>query len=117
MSKDFTDAHRGLLFWGVCLPARFAIYRLAKTFSTDEHPNKRLLLRAGAGIFSCAWLYIYGTHTNKTFFGGDAWWADKRPIHASMYGFYAVTGRYQSLLADVILAAVFWINEKSLLLK
>lgn len=113
----FNETERTLLFWTVCLPVRFGIYKLAKRFSGDETPNARLLLRVAAGVFSCAWLVIYGTHTDKTFFGGNAWWADKRPFHASLYGFYSVTGRYQSLLADVILAAVFWLNEKTVLLK
>lgn len=86
-----------LLFWLLCIPSR--LY-LAKYAEKGRHKN---YLRAAAVLPATVWLSgVLPADTNAA--GQDVWWDDLRPFHGALWGLYAATGRYESLVADVFLA-------------
>ena len=101
---QLTQQQRTLLFWGVCIPVRVSLVKLARTTS----PHKTLQLVAAA--VSLRWLS--GTQTNTTgAFGGPVWWADERKIHGLLWAGYASTGVWQFLLLDTVLGCVTWLKQ------
>ena len=94
---------RFLLFLLGCIPARAGIAYLAATF-----PNP--IFGLVAAIVALTWLTK--SFPSHGFFGGNAWWADLRPIHAMLYLMYAASTiatpeqAYLWLLLDVFVGLV-----------
>lgn len=99
---------RFLLFLIGCIGSRSFLVYLAKTL-----PNKYLnLMGYIALIISIGFTYIYFTKTRKTgaeTFGDKIWWNDLRPIHAILYGLFAICAinnvrkSWMILLLDVLI--------------
>ena len=99
---QLSQQQRTLLFWGVCIPVRITLAKLAYT----PQPTLQLL----AAAVSLRWLS--GTQTNTTgAFGGPVWWADERRLHGLMWASYAATGQWQFLALDTVLGGVAWLRE------
>ena len=93
---------RAMLFWGVCVPLRVTLAKLANA------PRIRELLRAFAALLAYRWLS--GTEVgNEGVFGGPAFWADERPLHGALWGGYAITGKAAFLWIDVAFGAANWL--------
>lgn len=91
---------RAALFWGVCIPTRLYLASLGDS----------VFMRAGASVVSYRWLT--GLNDNHMgFFGGPAFWADKRPLHGLLWGAYAVSGNSNFLYGDALLGATVWITS------
>lgn len=92
-----TPRDRAVLFWGVCIPVR----------SYLASRGDQQWLRAFAAAIGSRWLA--GMESGSVgFFGGPAWWADKRAMHGSLWLAYAFTGDARMLWIDVLGGAVSW---------
>jgi hypothetical protein len=99
---QLTQQQRTALFWGVCIPVRVSLVKLART------PQPLLQLLAAAA--SVRWLS--GTQTNTTgAFGGPVWWADGRKVHGLLWASYAATGQWGFLALDTVLGCLAWLKE------
>jgi hypothetical protein len=92
---------RAILFWAVCLPAR---YLYASVFA----PHLPTLSRVIASLVGARWL-LNENFSAHGFFGGRAWWSSLRPFHGALWLIYAASGEREPLFADVLLAAVAWL--------
>ena len=97
--------YRAALFWGVCIPVRTAI--AIKAGQESKRSERRLTdVRALAVLPTVYWLSGQGGSTG--FFGGDAWWAEQRALHGTLWGLYVYTGRSEWLWLDVGVGAMNW---------
>lgn len=87
---------RALLFWTVCIPLRLTLAR---------YPPPRVV----ALLIGGRWL-TGAEVTHEGFFGGEAFWADERPIHGALWTAFAVSGDQRFLLADAAFGAVNWVK-------
>lgn len=93
-------AERTALFWGVCIPLRAIIACYAVT-------GRRDLLRVAAALIGGRWLAGLQVG-DEGVFGGPAWWSDERHVHGLFWVSYAVSGRGEWLVADVMFGATNW---------
>ena len=92
---------RALLFWGICIPTRLAITRVAYEGSPA--------LRAISAAVAYTWLS--GALDNKKgAFGGPVFWADERPVHGALWAAYSLSNDYRFLLTDTVFGALNWIK-------
>ncbi len=102
---------RFLLFLIGCIGTRLFLVYLAKTVTT-KYLN---LLGYLALIPAIGFTYIYLTDSRKTgaeVFGDKIWWNNLRPIHAMLYGIFALSAiteikfSWIFLLMDVIFGLI-----------
>jgi hypothetical protein len=93
---------RAVLFWAVCLPAR---YLFASSFALLLPTLSRVL----ASLVGERWI-LNRNFAAHGFFGGIAWWSSLRPLHGALWLIYAASGERKLLFADVLLAAVAWLT-------
>jgi hypothetical protein len=93
---------RAVLFWAVCLPAR---YLFASSFTLHLPTISRVL----ASLVGARW-FLNENFAAHGFVGGRAWWSSLRPFHGALWLIYAATGEREPLYADVLLAAVAWLT-------
>lgn len=94
---------RAAIFWGVCIPLRVHLARLALT-------GKRAWLRLFALVIGARWLAGL-ENGDEGVFGGPAWWADERRAHGALWLAYAGTARGEFLATDVTFGAVNWFRN------
>jgi hypothetical protein len=97
------------MFWLLCIPTRIAVAWTAKVGSREVTD----VMRAAALIPAGVWLS--GMLDDKVVgeAGGKVWWGDVRPLHGALYGFFALTGDYRSLVFDVFLGAGTWFGANT----
>ena len=88
---------RNVLFWGLCIPTRLYLARRG-----DDK-----VLRSVAAVVAYRWLSGL-ENGHEGVFGGEAFWADERPLHGLLWGAYAVSGRNSFLYADTALGVLNW---------
>ena len=99
---------RIVLFWGVCIPSRVALTRLASGASRELSEYMRI----AAFIIGARW--VAGLQNGReTMFGGPAWWANERFFHGLLWLSYSVTGDALYLGIDTGIGAINWIVHKT----
>lgn len=99
--------HPGILFFGLCLPARAAL-----AFGVSQLQPQQLRLAGWLLLFigiSFAALFFTGSRMRAVEGGGVTWWAEFRLIHAALFvaaGAYALRGERLAWLPLAIDAAV-----------
>ena len=91
---------RDRLFVMACIPSRMLIALYTPTN----------LLRPVAVVVAANWLRL---REKVGFFGGYAYWAPVRPVHAALWLGYAVTGDRQYLLFDITFGVLVWLVSKT----
>jgi hypothetical protein len=105
-------AGRFLLFWLVCVPLRVGL-AIATLLVARLEPERMPFLAAGLLLPAAGFAaqLCPGAQRHKGAFGGPAWWADARAVHAALYFAAAALSFWTSeaaglvLLADVALGA------------
>ena len=98
------EVQRAILFWAVCIPTRVAATVVAESGVAE------LPMRLGAGVISYRWL-SGAVSSTKGFFGGEAWWADERPLHGVLWGLYSTTGNWKWLMVDTAFGGVNYLTK------
>ena len=81
--------NRIILFLVGCIGLRTVFTLLAKYINTEYLPYLGYI----ALLPVLGWAYIYFIHPRDTgpeVFGGKIWWNELRPIHAMLYGLFAI---------------------------
>lgn len=108
------DAHqkRALLFLLGCMPARLFICYLAWNNPELLPLLGKLALIPAVGF---AVIYAFGLRTSgPEAFGDKIWWNSLRPVHACLWGLFAVLAMQQNphawkvLFIDTLLGLVAW---------
>jgi hypothetical protein len=103
--------NRILLFLIGCIGLRTALVFIAKNTSVEYLPYLGYL----ALIPVLGWMNIYfiqGRDTGPEVFGGKIWWNQLRPVHAMLYGLFALYAiqkksyAYIPLAVDVVFGLV-----------
>jgi len=109
--------NRVLLFLVGCIGTRLLITYLAKTGS----PQMRRWIAYFAAVVSIGFLTIWLFDLRKTGAeaGGEIWWNELRPVHAFMYGMFAVLvlmysnpDAWMVLLADTLIGLGAWASYR-----
>lgn len=76
---------RNLLFFLVCIPLRVGIALAASVYAID-YPIASAVL---GGLVAVSFMYKAITQDTIGVFGGNAWWAEMRLAHATLYAAFA----------------------------
>lgn len=107
-----TQRKRALLFLLGCIPVRLLVVYLARA-----NPELLPALGALALLPALGFAILYAFDLRKTgpeVFGGAIWWNSLRPLHALLWGTFAVLALRHSphawkvLLADTLLGLAAW---------
>jgi hypothetical protein len=96
------DQKRLVLFLGGCMTSRFFVTWLASR-ATSIHLQ---MMGAVAMFIAAGFTYIWLTNSRKTgaeVFGAPIWWNSLRPIHALLWGAFAVLALFEVRWAWMIL--------------
>lgn len=103
------------LFLLGCLPSRILLVFLAYKFPKILPLMGVVALCISAGF---AIIYIGGLRkTGPEVFGGEIWWNDLRPIHATLYFLFGLLALKKSryawciLLLDIFIGSIAFINK------
>ena len=100
---DLTDEQRTLLFWCICFPFRTLFFTRALALG-QIWPKYLVLLGGVTLIQSYGFVSNFASNVQVGGFGGDAWWARVRLLHASLYFSFALTALMQRRWAWIFLA-------------
>lgn len=103
------------LFWFGCLPTRALLAYAAKDIVPSLPKDDQVYVQLLAAVPAVLWLSGTFEDRDVGFFGGDAYWRAFRKLHGLSYAVYAVTLDYRSLVFDLLLAVVAWLDKKNII--
>lgn len=98
-------------FWLGCIPTRILVALLARDVVPTLSEEGKTGVSFVAALPALVWLS--GALPPETNFAGqEVWWDSYRPVHGLLWGYYAATLDYRSLVADVLFGMYVRVAKK-----